>query len=66
MPWAYILQLLGPGLHWDRTQEQLLAAIRRARAEGQHEAAEHIQIILELRNVVNLDDPLEEKDTPPV
>lgn len=52
MPWAYIRSLLGPGLHWGRTQEELLAAIDRARADGQHDAAEHIEIILGLRNYV--------------
>lgn len=52
MPWDYILRLLGPGLHWGRTQEELLAAIQRAREDGQHEAAEHIEIILGLRNYV--------------
>ena len=52
MPWAYIVRLLGPGLHWGRTQEELLKAIQRAREDGQHEAAEHIEIILGLRNYV--------------
>lgn len=52
MPWAYILQLLGPGLHWGRTHEELRAAIDRARADGQEEAAEHLEIILELRDFV--------------
>ncbi len=52
MPWAYIRQILGPGLHWGRTQDELLAAIDRARADGQHDAAEHIEIILGLRNFV--------------
>ena len=52
MPWAYIHSLLGPGLHWGRTQQELLAAIDRAHAEGQHEAAEHIEIILDMRNFV--------------
>lgn len=52
MPWAYIHRLLGPGLHWGRTQEELHSAIERARAEGQHDAAEHIEIILGLRNFV--------------
>lgn len=50
--WSYIRQLLGPGLHWNRTQEELLAAIDRARAEGQAEAAEHLEIILDMRNFV--------------
>lgn len=50
--WAYIRQLLGSGIHWDRTQEELQAAIETARAAGQHTAAEHIEIILDLRNTV--------------
>ena len=52
MPWAYIRSLLGPGLHWGRSQDELLAAIDRARADKQHAAAEHLEIILELRNFV--------------
>ena len=52
MPWAYIHSLLGPGLHWGRSQLELTNAIDRARAEGQHEAAEHLEIILGLRNFV--------------
>lgn len=52
MPWAYIRSLLGPGLHWGKSQEELMAAIDRARAEGQHDAAEHIEIILDRRNYV--------------
>ena len=52
MPWEYIRKLLGPGLHWGRTQEELLNAIERARADGQQAAAEHIEIILEMRNFV--------------
>lgn len=52
MPWAYIYQLLGPGLHWGRSQDELLQAIAKAKADGQHDAAEHIKIILEMRNFV--------------
>lgn len=63
MPWAYIRSLLGPGLHWDRTQRQLLDAIARADREGQPDAAEHIRIILRLRNRVLMD--VEQKETPP-
>ena len=50
--WAYIRQLLGPGLHWGRTQEELLTAIETARAAGKHTAAAHIEIILDMRNHV--------------
>jgi hypothetical protein len=63
MPWAYIRSLLGPGLHWDRTQPQLLAAIAQADKDGQADAAEHIRIILRLRNRVLMD--VEQKETPP-
>lgn len=56
MPWAYIYRLLGPGLHWGRSQQELNTAIQRARAEGQHEAAEHLEIILGLRNVVMMEE----------
>lgn len=52
MPWAYIRSLLGPGLHWGRTQAELLNAIDQARADQQHDAAEHLEIILDLRNFV--------------
>lgn len=56
MPWAYIVELLGPGLHWGRSQAELQRAIDRARAEGQHEAAEHLEIILGLRNTVMMEE----------
>ena len=63
MPWAYIRSLLGPGLHWDRTQPELLKAISQADREGQHDAADHIRIILRLRNRVLMD--VELKEIPP-
>ena len=62
MPWAYIIQLIGPGLHWGRTQEELFSAIDKARADGQHAAAEHLEIILELRNFVMCDKKLPRHD----
>jgi len=52
MPWDYIRKLLGPGLHWGRTQQELSSAINRAREDGQYEAAEHLEIIWGLRNYV--------------
>ena len=50
--WAYIVMLLGPGLHWGKSQEELQRAIARATDEGKHEAAEHLEIILKRRNLV--------------
>jgi hypothetical protein len=55
MPWSYISKVLGPGLHWGRSQADYHKAIARAEAEGQFEAAEHIRIILELRNAVMME-----------
>jgi hypothetical protein len=52
MPWDYIRKMLGPGLHWGRTQQELASAIKRAREDGQNDAAEHIEIIWSLRNYV--------------
>lgn len=55
MPWWYIRQLLGPGLHWGRSKEELRAAIAQAEKDNMPEAADHIRIILELRNRVMVD-----------
>ena len=55
MPWAYIYNLLGPGLHWNRSQEEFITAIRKAQKDGQHDAAHHIEIMLNLRNRVRLE-----------
>lgn len=55
MPWWYIRQLLGPGLHWNRSKTELQRAIEQAEKDNMPEAAEHLQIILELRNYVMLD-----------
>ena len=58
MPWWYIRSLLGPGLHWGRSREELRAAISQAYKDQMPEAAEHLRIILDLRNEVMF----EEKD----
>jgi hypothetical protein len=50
--WELIRQLLGPGLHWGRTQAELRAAIAEAERLGEADAAEHLRIILRLRNDV--------------
>ena len=34
MPWAYILRLLGPGLHWSKSQAELQRAIAQAERDG--------------------------------
>lgn len=60
MPWWYIRQLLGPGLHWGRSQEEFLSAIKQAEADNMLEAAEHLRIILRLRNQVMMEDDKKE------
>lgn len=63
MIWVYIREVLGPGLHWDKTQAQFRAAYQRAQSDGQPDAAEHIKIIWEMRNRVMMEPmKLEEKD----
>lgn len=54
-PWTYIRAILGPGLHWTRTAQELQDAIKRAELDGQHKAAEHLRIILDTRNKVAFD-----------
>lgn len=55
--WSYIASILGPGLHWGHSAEKLQSAIRQAKADHQPDAAEHLRIILELRNRVMCEDP---------
>ncbi len=56
MPWWYIKNLLGPGLHWGKTKEELEVAIRKAESDNMLDAAEHLRIILKLRNQVMMDE----------
>lgn len=53
--WTYISGLLGPGLHWGQTKERLEGAIEKATTDGREDAAEHLRIILRLRNIVAFD-----------
>jgi len=62
MPWAEVLSLIGSGLQWDKTQEQYLAAINTARQRGREDVAQHLQIMLERRNLVLDESPI--KNTP--
>lgn len=52
MPWELIRSLLGPGLHWGKSKEYLEEAAREAEKLNNHDAAEHIRVILRLRNRV--------------
>jgi len=53
--WAYIRGLLGPGAHWSHTPQELRRAIARAEHDNRHDAAEHLRIILDMRNRVAFD-----------
>ena len=53
--------LIGPGLHWTKSQAHFREAVRRAEAEGQPDAAEHIRIMWRLRNEVMME-RMQEKD----
>jgi len=52
MPWQLIRELLGPGLHWSKTQKDFQIAIAKARALGREDAAQHLEIMWERRNAV--------------
>lgn len=52
MPWAYIQRVLGSGLYWGKSQEQIQHAIKQAEKDGQTDAAKHLRIILKERNIV--------------
>lgn len=60
MPWAYIYRLLGPGLHWFKPQITFRNAIIQAIKDNNQDAAEHIDIIWEMRNKVMM----EQKEDP--
>ena len=52
MPWAKVLELIGPGLHWGKPRSLYLTAIVTAEQAGRYDVADHIRIILEQRDVV--------------
>ena len=51
--WQTIMDLIGPGLHWDKSAEFYREAITKAEAAGEFEAADHIRLILERREKVH-------------
>lgn len=55
MTWAYILRLIGPGLHWSKSHEELTKAMNKAKKAGRHEAADHIEMIRDRRDAVMFD-----------
>ncbi len=61
MPWAKVLKLIGPGLHWGKPRSLYLKAIASAEKEGLYDVADHIRIILEQRDRVGFVCDEEEK-----
>lgn len=57
MPWKSVLELIGPGIHWNKPRELFLKAIQEAEARQREDVAEHIRIILRLRDRVKCDTP---------
>lgn len=53
--WGYIRRLLGPGLHWGRSEVELQAAIERAKTDNRQDAVEHLEIIKGQRGLVAFD-----------
>jgi hypothetical protein len=58
MPWQYIREILGPGLHWGKSQAEILEAIDRAHTDQRLDAADHLKIILKRRNLVMFEENL--------
>jgi hypothetical protein len=52
-----ILKLLGPGLHWGKSQDEFLEAIDEARRRDRKDVAQHLEIMLERRNAVMFESP---------
>lgn len=59
MPWKLITKLLGPGLLWNKTQQQFLTAITIAERQGRKDAADHLRGMLKLRNQVMCEKPID-------
>jgi len=57
MPWKLILELVGPGIHYNKPRRVFLEAIEEARRRKRDDAAEHIRIMLALRDKVMFDQP---------
>lgn len=57
MPWKTILRLIGPGLHYNKPRQLFLDAITEAERLGRKDVAEHLRIMLNLRDTVMFDVP---------
>lgn len=55
MPWAEILELIGPGLQYNIPRERIVRALAEAQRRGRADVAHHLRIILQRRDVVRFD-----------
>lgn len=55
MPWAEILELIGPGLQYNIPRERLVWALAEAERRGRADVAHHLRIILKRRDIVRFD-----------
>lgn len=60
MPWKLIYALIGPGLHWNKPRHVFLRAIEEAERRGRQDVAEHLRIMLELRDAVTFETPTQD------
>jgi len=61
MPWKMILDLIGDGLHWNKPRQVFLDGIAEAERLGRQDVADHLRIMLDLRDTVCFDKPTEPK-----
>lgn len=64
MPWKIIYELIGPEAHWAKPRQLFLDAIAEAERRGHQDAADHIRIMLDLRDTVNFDKPKAQPPSP--
>ena len=62
MTWDVLIELLGPGLQWDISQQRILDAIAEARRRDRPDVVAHLEIILKRRNAVAFETPLPRLD----
>lgn len=52
-----ISELIGTGLHWSKPRSVFLDGIAEAERRGRQDVADHLRIMLDLRDTVTFDSP---------
>lgn len=63
MPWKMILDLVGGGLHYSKPRQVFLDGIAEAERRGRPDVADHLRIMLDLRDRVMFDVPKKKPST---